>query len=98
MSQWQQEAVKNASRLVGSHSDTEFDIRFNPDVFSPGVKHEASPEEMDKQKLLIKNAAKFLITHQIPILVSGCFVGNRVSRLYIQFSRGVCLRDCIPSF
>ena len=70
MSQWQQEAVKNASRIVGSHSVTEFDIRFNPDVFSSGVQHEGSQEELDKQKLLIKNAAKFLITQQIPTLVS----------------------------
>ena len=70
VSQWQQEAVKKSARLVGSHSDTEFDIRFNPDIFSPDVKHEISAEEMEKQKLLIKNAARFLITNQIPTLVS----------------------------
>ena len=56
--------------MVGSYSDTEFDIRFNPDIFSSGVTHDASEEEIESQKQLIKNAAKFLVTHQIPILVN----------------------------
>ena len=33
------EIVKKAAAAVGSLKDTEFDIRFNPDVFSPGVNH-----------------------------------------------------------
>ena len=78
MSQWQQEAVKNASRLVGSYSDSEFDIRFNPDIFSPDVKHDASEEEIKNQKEMIKNAAKFLITHQIPTLVICLFLKNLI--------------------
>merc|ERR1719510_2144957 len=31
--------VKKAALAVGSLKETEFDIRFNPDVFSPGVVH-----------------------------------------------------------
>lgn len=69
MSKWQQEAVKNASRTVGSYSDSEFDIRFNPDIFSPDVKHDTTEDEIQNQKQMIKNAAKYLITHQIPTLV-----------------------------
>lgn len=30
------EIIQNACRAVGSTSDTSFDIRFNPDIFSPG--------------------------------------------------------------
>lgn len=30
------EVVLNACRAVGSVSNTSFDIRFNPDIFSPG--------------------------------------------------------------
>ena len=31
--------VKKAALAVGSLKETEFDVRFNPDVFSPGVVH-----------------------------------------------------------
>uniref|UniRef100_H2Y5E8 Clu domain-containing protein n=1 Tax=Ciona savignyi TaxID=51511 RepID=H2Y5E8_CIOSA len=70
MAKWQQEAVKSAATLVGSYSDTEFDVRFNPDIFSPDVKHDATPEELEKQKELLKQAARFIITNQIPTFVS----------------------------
>lgn len=33
------EIVKKAANAVGSLKETEFDIRFNPDVYSPGVVH-----------------------------------------------------------
>lgn len=29
--------IRNACKAVGSISDTSFDIRFNPDIFSPGT-------------------------------------------------------------
>lgn len=62
--------MKSAARLVGSHSDTEFDIRFNPDVFTPDLKSEDGEEQVKKQKELIKGAAAFLLSRQIPTLVS----------------------------
>ncbi len=31
------EVVLNACKAVGSISNTSFDIRFNPDIFSPGM-------------------------------------------------------------
>uniref|UniRef100_A0A8D2PQL2 Clustered mitochondria protein homolog n=1 Tax=Zosterops lateralis melanops TaxID=1220523 RepID=A0A8D2PQL2_ZOSLA len=31
------EVIRNACKAVGSISDTSFDIRFNPDIFSPGT-------------------------------------------------------------
>ncbi|XP_028155522.2 clustered mitochondria protein homolog isoform X1 [Diabrotica virgifera virgifera] len=65
--------VKTASMAVGSLKDTEFDIRFNPDVFSPGIKHcPNSDPPMAKQKQLIKDAAEFLLTVQIPTFIRDC--------------------------
>lgn len=65
--------VKTASIAVGSLKDTEFDIRFNPDVYSPGIKHcESVDPPIIKQRQLVKDAAEFLLTVQIPTFVSFC--------------------------
>ncbi|XP_018325241.1 clustered mitochondria protein homolog isoform X2 [Agrilus planipennis] len=65
--------VKTAAMAVGSLKDTEFDIRFNPDVYSPGIKH---CEDLDpplwKQRQLVKDAAEFLLTAQIPTFIRDC--------------------------
>uniref|UniRef100_A0A8B9J6L3 Clustered mitochondria protein homolog n=1 Tax=Astyanax mexicanus TaxID=7994 RepID=A0A8B9J6L3_ASTMX len=45
-----------------------FDIRFNPDIFSPGVHFPSeSSKEIEEQKQLLKDAVAFLISNQIPI-------------------------------
>lgn len=36
------QAVKAAAATIGSLSETEFDLRFNPDVFVKEVKHASS--------------------------------------------------------
>lgn len=42
------------------------DIRFNPDVFSEGVKHqESNPELLKSERELVKEAARFLVINQI---------------------------------
>lgn len=42
------------------------DIRFNPDVFSEGVKHqESNPELLKSERELVKGAARFLVINQI---------------------------------
>ncbi|XP_041919207.1 clustered mitochondria protein homolog isoform X1 [Alosa sapidissima] len=67
------EVVLNACKAVGSISDTSFDIRFNPDIFSPGVRFpESSADAIQKQKQLLKDAAAFLVSCQIPSLVKDC--------------------------
>ncbi|TNN44060.1 Clustered mitochondria [Liparis tanakae] len=67
------EVVLNACKAVGSISNTSFDIRFNPDIFSPGVRFpDASADEIQKQKQLLKDAAAFLVSCQIPSLVKDC--------------------------
>lgn len=64
------EIIRKACADIGSLSESEFDIRFNPDIFSTGVLH-ADPESeaLKKQKQLIKDAAEYLVTIQIPSLV-----------------------------
>ncbi|XP_063061104.1 clustered mitochondria protein homolog isoform X2 [Engraulis encrasicolus] len=67
------EVVLNACKAVGSISDTSFDIRFNPDIFSPGVRFlDSSADAIQKQKQLLKDAAAFLVSCQIPSLVKDC--------------------------
>lgn len=105
------EVIRNACKAVGSISTTAFDVRFNPDIFSPGrwwgrvgsqtlgppscVLASVSPpapasfclaqasavpltgvrfpescqEEVRDQKQLLKDAAAFLLSCQIPGLV-----------------------------
>jgi len=66
------EIVRRAAAAVGSLRDAEFDVRFNPDVFSPGVKHpDPNGPDLKKQKQLVKDAADFLLTMQLPTFVSS---------------------------
>ncbi|KAH0511610.1 Clustered mitochondria protein-like protein [Microtus ochrogaster] len=71
------EVIRNACKAVGSISSTAFDIRFNPDIFSPGkclwVRFpESCQDEVRDQKQLLKDAAAFLLSCQIPGLVKDC--------------------------
>uniref|UniRef100_A0A3Q3GWQ3 Clustered mitochondria protein homolog n=1 Tax=Labrus bergylta TaxID=56723 RepID=A0A3Q3GWQ3_9LABR len=67
------EVVLNACKAVGSISNTSFDIRFNPDIFSPGVRFpDESTDDVQKQKQLLKDAAAFLVSCQVPSLVKDC--------------------------
>ena len=64
------EVVRIAARAVGSLKDTDFDVRFNPDVFSPGVNHANSDAEgLKRERQLVVDAADFLVTVQIPNLM-----------------------------
>lgn len=68
------DVVKRACAAVGSLKETEFDIRFNPDVFSPGIRHVDSddPLSLKNQKKLVQEAAEFLVTRQIPSFIQDC--------------------------
>lgn len=60
---------------MSSLKDTEFDIRFNPDVLSPGVRHPeglVAADRLKREKQLIKDAADYLITVQIPTFIRDC--------------------------
>lgn len=70
------DVVKKVCEAVGSLKEYEFDFRFNPDVFSPGIKHadkEDSPSSLSRQKKLVKDAAEFLVTRQIPSFIQEYF-------------------------
>ncbi|OQV21690.1 Clustered mitochondria protein-like protein [Hypsibius exemplaris] len=68
-------AMKDRLRALattfGSASDEELDIRFNPDIFTPSVRH-SDPEgvESKRQKEQIVNLGEFLLTHQIPAFIA----------------------------
>merc|ERR1711963_1223469 len=64
--------VKKAALAVGSLKETEFDIRFNPDVFSPGVVHPKDNTNFKKECQLVQDVADFLITVQIPAFIRDC--------------------------
>ncbi|XP_041781499.1 clustered mitochondria protein homolog [Anopheles merus] len=70
------EVVKRACEAVGSLKEYEFNIRFNPDVYSPGIRHvDEEPNaagSLRRQKQLVKDAAEFLVKHQIPSFVHEC--------------------------
>merc|ERR1712106_657161 len=62
--------IKKAAAAVGSLKDADFDVRFNPDVFSPGVMHaEPKGPQLKKERQLVCDAAEFLVSVQLPSLV-----------------------------
>ena len=63
--------MRRAAAAVGSLREAEFDVRFNPDVYSPGVRHpDANGSTLKKQRQLVRDAADFLLTVQLPTFVS----------------------------
>ncbi|XP_073335668.1 clustered mitochondria protein homolog [Pagrus major] len=65
--------IMNACKAVGSVSDSCFDIRFNPDVCSPGVRFSSEcVAEVQMQRLLLWDAAAFLLSSQIPAVLKDC--------------------------
>lgn len=67
------EIVRKAATAVSSLKETEFDIRFNPDVFSPQVRHvDANGEGFIKEKQLVKDAADYLVVAQVPSFIRDC--------------------------
>ncbi|CAG08556.1 unnamed protein product, partial [Tetraodon nigroviridis] len=90
--------VRAACKEVGSVSDIIFEMRFNPNVFSPGVSFPASERKSLKlQQRLLKEAAAFIITHQIPAFLDFCLQSHEtpmdgVSLKQALHQRGVNLR------
>ncbi|XP_070821605.1 clustered mitochondria protein homolog [Chaetodon trifascialis] len=71
------EAVRDACKAVGSVSDIIFEMRFNPSVFSPGLSFPPAESKSGKlQERLLREAASFIITHQIPAFVEHCQQSN----------------------
>ena len=67
------EIVRQAAEAVGSLTSSEFNVSFNPDIFQPHVRHAPSYDnDLKADKQVVKDAAKFLLTNQIPFFVSCC--------------------------
>ncbi|XP_072164554.1 clustered mitochondria protein homolog [Diadema setosum] len=67
------EVIALAAQAAGSLSSSEFDIRFNPDVYAEGVIHAPSEAEtLVKQKKLLRDAARFIVAVQIPTFIQEC--------------------------
>ncbi|XP_034943486.1 clustered mitochondria protein homolog [Chelonus insularis] len=67
------EIVHRAAAAVGSLREAEFYVKFNPDVYSPGVKHpDPNGESLKKQRQLVRDAADFLLTVQLPTFIRDC--------------------------
>ncbi|XP_027033032.1 clustered mitochondria protein homolog isoform X2 [Tachysurus fulvidraco] len=63
---------KNNSSSQTLHSSA-FDIHFNPDIFSPGVRFpKECSQDIQEQKQLLKDAAAFLVSNRIPDLIKSC--------------------------
>ncbi|XP_061595697.1 clustered mitochondria protein homolog [Cololabis saira] len=68
-----QKVILEACKAVGSVSDSCFDIRFNPDVCSPGVRFPSEcMEELQRHRRLLWDAAAFLLSNQIPAMLRDC--------------------------
>uniref|UniRef100_A0A3Q0SS10 Si:ch211-166a6.5 n=1 Tax=Amphilophus citrinellus TaxID=61819 RepID=A0A3Q0SS10_AMPCI len=89
-------AVRAACKDVGSVSDIIFEMRFNPNVFSSGVAFPLSENTSTKlQERLLREAAAFVITHQIPAFVSRSIVNAPMDGATLKnalHQRGINLR------
>ncbi|XP_046876436.1 clustered mitochondria protein homolog [Hypomesus transpacificus] len=69
----QRVVIQKACEAVGSVSDSCFDIRFNPNIISSGVRFPAElSEDVQKQRQLLKDVAVFMLSNQIPSLIRDC--------------------------
>ncbi|PFX18364.1 Clustered mitochondria protein-like [Stylophora pistillata] len=92
------DAIKSASKAVGSISESEFDVRFNPDIYAPGIKHAPSEEAaLSCDKLLVQDASDFLVETVIIKMVEDFISlsqtpldGSQLSE--IMHSRGINMR------
>ncbi|CAF3833852.1 unnamed protein product [Rotaria magnacalcarata] len=63
------EIIRSACRSIGSVKDSEFDVRFNPDLFQPYVTLDQAPDETAADIKLLKEAAEYLVLKQIPLMI-----------------------------
>lgn len=91
-------AVRAACKEVGSISDIIFEMRFNPSVLSSGVSFpDTESASIRLQERLLKEAAAFIITHQIPAFVEYCLQNNEApmdgaSLKQVLHQRGINVR------
>ncbi|XP_037633331.1 clustered mitochondria protein homolog isoform X2 [Sebastes umbrosus] len=86
-------AVRAACQEVGSVSNIIFEMRLNPSVFSPEVSFPAGESKSTKlQERLLREAAAFIITHQIPAFVEYCLQSNEAPMDGVSLKQALHLR------
>ena len=93
----EENSVQNACKHVNSFKDTEFDIRFNPNLFQPIVKLADEPDKIEADKKMLNEACEHLLTVQVPLLIKdllehAIFITDGVSLCEALHSRGINLR------
>jgi protein TIF31 len=89
--------IQNACKHVNSYKDTEFDIRFNPNLFQPIVKLADELEKIEADKKLLNEACEYLLLVQVPLLIKdlldhAIFITDGVTLCETLHSRGINLR------
>lgn len=90
-------AVRAACKEVGSVSNIIFEMRFNPSVFSSVSFPPAESQSNKLQERLLREAAAFIITHQIPAFMEYCLQHSEapmdgVSLKEVLHQKGINLR------
>lgn len=90
--------IEKACAKVNSYKKNEFDIRFNPNLFQPIVKCvEEDEQQLEKDKVQLKEACEFLLNVQVPGLVKdllehGIFITDGVTLCETMHSKGINIR------
>ena len=89
--------IEDACKHVGSWKSTEFDIRFNPNLYQPAVKLADSEDLIKSDKKLLNEACEFLVNVQIPLLVKellehSIFITDGTTLSDTLHSRGINIR------
>ncbi|XP_054610400.1 clustered mitochondria protein homolog isoform X2 [Dunckerocampus dactyliophorus] len=71
VSEWKEPVDNRKDTDHDKASGGDFDIRFNPDLCSPGVRF-VSAEDLSCQRRLLWDAAAFLLSSQIPLVLQDC--------------------------
>ena len=89
--------LEKACKHVNSWKKTEFDIRFNPNLFQPFVQLADDVEQVESDKKLLNEACHFLLNVQIPQLVKdllehSIFISDGVTLTDTLHARGINVR------
>lgn len=89
--------IEDACKHVGSWKSTEFDIRFNPNLYQPVVKLADSEDLVMSDKKVLNEACDFLVNVQIPLLIKefsehAIFITDGATLSDTLHSRGINIR------
>ena len=89
--------IEDACKHVGSWKSSEFDIRFNPNMYQPHVRMEENADSLDKDTSLLKEASEYLTNVQLPQFIKELvehtlFVCDGSTLSDLMHSRGINMR------